>query len=207
MKIQRTSSVIMSKDRKYILAGSATSRSFIPAGSTNKMIVSYESRKKAESNIDNYVAWYAEDLVEKEDREVVEVQEILTDDIGSVSDGYHTFDELYEHRVTLYIAFCRVIASQADVKLCSVDSVPYSVLHPERSIWRSKVHSNGSSFEGWFVLGIGRTYGNQITYHIPMKYWDDTEFADTLDKAPEYDGHSSQDVLQRIRDVFIKVSN
>jgi len=201
MKIQRTRYVIMTKDRKQIIKGAGQHKELadIDGKSCKSTIMNYKSSKIANQYIRSCHPG------NPEDKEVVEVQEILTDDIGSVSDGYHTFDELYEHRVTLYIAFCRVVASQADVKLCSVDSVPYGVLHPERSVWRSKVHSDGSSFEGWFVLGIGRTYGNQITYHVPMKYWNDTDFADTLDKAPEYDGHSSQDVLQRIRDVFIKV--
>lgn len=30
----------------------------------------------------------------------------LLPNAGEVSDGYHTFDELYEHRVALFIALC-----------------------------------------------------------------------------------------------------
>lgn len=192
MKIQRTSYVIMSKDRKYILAGSATSRSFIPINSNKKMIVSYETYKKASSNLDCYALIdgslvapkYTIYQLNKSDREVVEVQEILTDNIGSISDGYHTFDDLYEHRVTLYIALCSLL-----------DSSYY--------VWRSKEHSDGSSYEGYFTLGIDNVKGKQITYHVPMKYWKDTDFAETLDKSPEFDGHSSQDVIERIRSLFI----
>jgi hypothetical protein len=100
-------------------------------------------------------------------------------DTNQISDGYHTFGELYEHRITLFIALCRRLE--------------------KGRVWRSQAHSDGSVWEGWFVLGIDYEQGKQITYHLPMSKWEETDFADTLDKAPEYDGHTSEDVLQRIK--------
>ncbi len=102
-----------------------------------------------------------------------------------VSDGYHTFDELYDHRITLYIALCRILRTECD----------------HRGVWRSKLHSDGSSFEGWFVLGIGKEgeKGKQITYHLPLSRWGETDFAETLEKAPEWDGHTPEDVLKRLK--------
>lgn len=102
-------------------------------------------------------------------------------------DGYHTFEELYDHRFTLYIALCRKMAP-TNKHLLSYGFV-----------WRSKQHHDGDGFEGWFVLGIGEKAGYQITYHIPLERWNETEFAKTLDKAPEWDGHTSDDVLQRLK--------
>ena len=107
---------------------------------------------------------------------------------GGISDGYHTFDELYDHRITLYIALCRL---QANGNSCDDFN-----LHP---VWRSKLHHDGSSFDGWFILGIGKKPGEQITYHLPESRWAETEFAETLDKAPEWDTHISSDVLARLK--------
>lgn len=104
---------------------------------------------------------------------------------GKVSDGYHTFDELYEHRVILYIALCKQILRQP------YDDVKYKV-------WRSKKHSDGSEFSGWFIMGIGKDRGEQITYHLPNSKWKQTEFAQTIEFAPNFDGHTSNDVLERI---------
>lgn len=104
------------------------------------------------------------------------------EDTGSISDGYHTFDELYEHRVVLFIALCDVLRA-------------WSQTFP---VWRSKLHSDGSSFDGWFIMGIFKEKGKQITYHLPMESWASTAFADTLDKAPEFDGHTHEDVLVRL---------
>ena len=102
-------------------------------------------------------------------------------EIGEVSDGFHTFNELYEHRVTLFIALCKSLS--------------------DWSIWRSKKHSDGElAFGGtWFVLGIGGAKGQQITYHLPIEKWEETNFAETLDKAHEFDGHTPEDVLERLK--------
>lgn len=108
-----------------------------------------------------------------------------------VSDGYHTFSELYDHRIELFIAICRV-AREA----MTVFGAGHHELMP---VWRSVLHSDGSSFGDWFILGIGKKAGEQITYHLPASRWVDTEFAETLEKAPEWDGHTSEDVLKRLK--------
>ena len=107
-------------------------------------------------------------------------------------DGYHTFDELYEHRITLFIALCKVY---------KVKMIRQQGIHAPL-VWRSKKHSDGEICFGTgtqFVLGINEEYGEQITYHIPIERWEETNFAETLDKAPEWDGHTSDDVLKRLR--------
>jgi len=105
-------------------------------------------------------------------------------------DGYHTFDELYEHRITLFIALCKEF--QWGLKRDGV-ALTY------RLSWRSKLHHDGTFFDGWFIMGIGKKDGKQITYHLPMSKWEETKFAETLEKAPEFDGHTSDDVLERIK--------
>ena len=106
---------------------------------------------------------------------------------GDISDGSHTFDELYEHRFALWIVFCREVASN-----------PEYVLGPKSKVWRSRLHSDGSHYDGWFLLGIGKNPGEQITYHLPNDKWGCCEFAQTLDNAPQFDGHTSADVIDRL---------
>ncbi len=114
------------------------------------------------------------------------------------SDGYHTFTELYDHRIILYIAFCKMYASRVQ------KSVWNTADGRTDNVWRSKLHSDGSKFDGWYILGIGKEKGSQITYHLPEATWDQTSFAETLDKAPEFDGHTSADVLERIKNLESK---
>ena len=95
-------------------------------------------------------------------------------------DGYHTFDELYEHRITLFIALCKKLVDDDD------------------DVWRSELHHDGSSYDGWFIVGIGAVAGEQISYHLPMDKWNKCNFIKTVDRAPKWDGHTSDDVLERL---------
>lgn len=100
------------------------------------------------------------------------------------SDGNHTFEELYDHRITLFITLCHVCYQ-----------------HNIRKVWRSKLHSDGSEFKDWFIMGITASNEKQITYHLPMDRWEETWFADTLDRAPEWDGHTPADVIERLKNL------
>ena len=110
--------------------------------------------------------------------------EAMSEINGSTSDGYHTFDELYDHRISLFLALCR-----------HVD------WHRPDYVWRSKQHSDGSAIDGWFVLGMGKLPGDQITYHLPLNRWGECNGFDELTRAPYFDGHTSADVLARLKAV------
>lgn len=101
---------------------------------------------------------------------------------NDVSDGYHTFSQLYDHRITLFIALCRVLYNE---KLANV--------------WKSQFHHDGSSYDGWFIMGINISNGSQISYHLPNSRWDECSFIGSIQKAPEWDGHTSNDVLERLK--------
>lgn len=94
-------------------------------------------------------------------------------DIGEVSDGFHTFNSLYHQRLILFAALCNTFK---DVS------------------WKSKKHSDGEVpfGGGWFVVGIDTPEG-QYTYHYELKDWDLFKCKE-LEKAPEWDGHTDQDV-------------
>lgn len=102
----------------------------------------------------------------------------MSEDKGKISDGYHTFDELYEHRHALFISLM--------------------LDNPEKS-WRAKCNDDGSSYEGWFVAGMILPTGD-ISYHLPLSKWErlDNSKIKTTEKAPKFDGHTSADVIQRI---------
>ena len=121
---------------------------------------------------------------------------IPLEDTSVVSDGYHTFGELYEHRIILFIALCRQL--RLKINADNVDGVRMADISKE--IWCSTRHSDNSTFGDWFVLGIGKEKGKQMIYHLPARFWSEVcEFAEVLEKAPEFDGHTSADVLERIK--------
>lgn len=94
---------------------------------------------------------------------------------GETSDGYHTFNELYEHRFILANALFN-----SDKERCL----------------KSKKHSDGTMFDNYFIVGINTAQG-WATYHYHISKWDDFKCAE-IELFPEWDGHTSQDAINRI---------
>ena len=112
------------------------------------------------------------DLIDKT-LALLEAQEPIT---GETSDGYHTFNELYHHRAVLF-------------------SVIVSVFHD--MAWKSKKHHDGTMFDGMFIVGIDTPDG-QATYHYDIDpYWGMFNCR-VLDNAPEWDGHTPAQAIERI---------
>lgn len=105
-----------------------------------------------------------------------------------IEDQYHTMDELYDHRTILFAIICNNAYRITEDVTCVA--------------WKSKKHSDGTSEEGWFIAGIYTSKGQQITYHQKIEFWDMFKVQE-LDKAPEFDGHTSSDVLERLKLNFI----
>jgi hypothetical protein len=97
----------------------------------------------------------------------------------NVSDGYHTFDELYMHRLAL-----TVVLFTAN----------------RRHAWKSKQHhpDGDPMFGGFFIVGMDLPDGTVITYHYKLEYWDLFERVPEITHAPAWDGHSPNDVIDRL---------
>lgn len=98
-------------------------------------------------------------------------------EVGDVSDGYHTFNELYEHRDHLFLSLMK---SNADIS------------------WFSRLHHDGSMFDGYFICGMDLPKGT-VTYHMKESLIELCDGVRELDRAPEWDGHDSHDVLERLK--------
>lgn len=103
-----------------------------------------------------------------------------------VSDGYHTMDELYDHRLALSVALLNVLS----------DSNPTTNNRDYIECRKSLFHHDGTMFEGYFIV-FAKTQEGMISYHYKIMYWNLFNIP-VLEKAPEYDGHTSQDVIERL---------
>lgn len=114
----------------------------------------------------------------------------MSTDKGQISDGYHTFDELYEFRM-LYNASLFNEWWRKD-SLLSVGT--------HHGVCKSLRHSDGKlAFGGgWFVVTAQLPTG-QITNHYESKHWDLFKIPEA-ETAPEWDGHTPQDVAKRLRE-------
>lgn len=98
---------------------------------------------------------------------------------GELSDGYHTFNELYFHRMILFSIICKMFKDKA---------------------WRSKFHADGTMFDDFFIVGIDTPDG-QYSYHYKQSNWVYFSEIRELEKAPPWDGHQPQD-LGRLRSLL-----
>lgn len=96
--------------------------------------------------------------------------------IGDMSDGYHTFNELYHHRAILFSVICNTFKERA---------------------WKSKKHDTDDMYDGMFIVGIETPEG-QATYHFDIEpYWDMFKVKE-LPNAPKWDGHTPEEAIRRI---------
>lgn len=96
---------------------------------------------------------------------------------GELSDGYHTYNELYYHRAVLFSVICN---NHKDIA------------------YKSKKHHDGTMYDGMFIIGI-KTPQGQYSYHYDLNMWSMFDVPE-LEFAPEWDGHQASDI-DRLRSI------
>lgn len=101
-------------------------------------------------------------------------------DPNTVSDGYHTFGELYESRCVLTAALFNLLAG-VGIETC-----------------KSLRHNDGELCfgGGWFIVMANLPTG-QVSYHYPQKDWDRFKIPEKR-FAFAWDGHETEDVHKRL---------
>lgn len=103
--------------------------------------------------------------------EEIQKEILALDNKGDLSDGYHSYNELYKHRMILFSIICN---------------------QNQEVAWKSLLHHDGTMFDEYFIVGINTPQG-QFTYHYQLEYWELFKVKE-LKKAPEYDGHTPDDI-------------
>ena len=109
------------------------------------------------------------DEIDKNHKFVFDVE-----NVGEISDGSHTFNELYAHRASLFAVICNT--------------------YPENA-WKSWKHHHEEKFpmyEDYFIVGVNTPEG-QYSYHYHKDWWDKFKIQE-LEEAPKFDGHQPDDI-------------
>lgn len=112
-------------------------------------------------------------IIEKINNEIKEYKDRTKNSADDISDGYHTFGDLYKHR-TYLLALAMI-------------HLPYA--------WKARKHEDGTMFDGMFVVGFPTPNG-MVTYHCDNEYWNDFKVPE-IPHAPHFNGYSDTDVLDR----------
>ncbi len=154
--------------------------------SVKKMRKAQKRQEYTDSTLDREAIIECRKLTKQRESEVDEYlkkMEMMAEDPGEISDGYHTFNELYEYRLLYNAGMFNELAKQ---NLYDVH--------------KSKRHSDGTipfdNPDNFIVVAELPT--GQISNHYQMKDWGLFDIPEK-DKANEYDGHSPKDVAERLR--------
>lgn len=111
----------------------------------------------------------------------------LVDSFENLSDGYHTFKELYDYRMIYNALWFNELALN----------------HPEYHVHKSRKHHDGENCfgGGWFIVMAELPTG-QISNHYEEQYWDLFKIPEK-EKSNEWDGHTPQQAYKRMIN-FIK---
>lgn len=105
------------------------------------------------------------------------------DDEGDLSDGNHTFNDLYHQRCILFATLVNIF--------------------PEIS-WKTKRHDDGElCFGGKNFLVCIDTPAGPYSYHYPLEDWDRFNCQE-IEKAKPFDGHTDKDVERLLSLVDLK---
>jgi hypothetical protein len=113
-------------------------------------------------------------------------------ELVEVGDDYHSMSELYEHRMALNA----VLFNHWSLEVVKAKFLRLEPKCP--SPVKSKLHNDGSMFEGGYFIISAVTKQGQISYHYKLEHWDKFKIPE-VERIPwEYDGHSPADVIERL---------
>jgi hypothetical protein len=148
--------------------------------------------------------WLADMLIRdisegsKFDNSFLEMEKEQNKITENTSDGYHTFKELYEFRKVYNAALFNEWAKQEmrNPKWANGNE-PLNL--PKYNVHKSWRHNDGELCfgGGWFIVVAVLPTG-QISNHYEAKDWDLFKIPETEKALFEFDGHTSQDVLDRL---------
>ena len=119
------------------------------------------------------------DLIEKINKEIKENKHEIDTDL--ISDTWHTFKELYNHRSILYIKLCKELSMKKDFW-----------------VFKTKKHDDESIMEGYFILGVKLPDNSYISYHMNIENWTLCDFAQEIQKSPIKGKYTSNDALTNL---------
>lgn len=127
-----------------------------------------------------------------EEEKIIRLNEMIKDAVETlglnhkvITDGYHTFEELYEFRMLYNAAYFNMLHKEGEIQ-----------------VTKSKRHFDGEECfgGGWFIVTAELPSG-QISNHYKLEHWDKF-LIPALPKAPKvFDGHTPKDVVNRLEQI------
>lgn len=122
----------------------------------------------------------SEAMLKRIQTDITYLHDKLNVHVGGLTDTWHSFDDLYDHRLVLTAALFR--------------NIPFT--------WKAKIHEDGTMFDGMFIVGVTTPDGD-ASYHYDLPHWDRFNVPELI-HAPKFDGHTPEIAMQRIEKFFAR---
>ncbi len=123
-----------------------------------------------------------------------QINNLSSEEKGLISDSSHTFNDLYEIRLAYNVALFNEWAA-------IWHKSSYTTL-PKHDVHKSTRHHDGELCfgGGWFIV-VANLPSGQISNHYEMKHWDLFRVPIAEKAKYEWDGHTSEDVIKRLKEL------
>lgn len=115
---------------------------------------------------------------------------------AQLSDGYHTFDELYQFRMMYNTALFNSWMEQPVMNKENTEMIPLYNVHKSWKHYDGELCFGG----GWFIVSAMLPTG-LISNHYKAEHWDLFKIPEVEKALFEFDGHTPQDVLERLKNL------
>jgi hypothetical protein len=117
-----------------------------------------------------------------------------SEDKALISDGFHTFKELYDIRLAYNVALFNEWGNQpATMNEININYTKYTV-HKSWKHFDGELCFGG----GWFIV-VAILPTGQISNHYEAKDWNLFKIPEVEKALFEFDGHSTQDCINRLK--------
>lgn len=151
--------------------------------------------------VEKYVGRTNKKLIGIEDIETGRICVTIGDNIQLLNELNDLNQELYQFRLVYNALIFNEWHKKTLIKLCNHDDTNLI------EVYKSKKHYDGSipfsdDEDAWFIVVAILPNGKQISNHYPLKYWDYFKIPEYDKVKDEFDGHTSKDVLERLKEVI-----
>jgi hypothetical protein len=117
----------------------------------------------------------------------------------NTSDGYHTFKDLYETRKAYNVALFNEWGGQKEFSIDTKGGRAKSISKTKYNVHKSWKHHDGELCfgGGWFIV-VAILPNGQISNHYKAEDWDLFEIPEVEKALFEFDGHTTEDVINRL---------
>lgn len=114
------------------------------------------------------------------------IETLKDSDVEKISDGYHTFEEVYDLKMMYNATLFNLWAELG-----------------KYDVHKSKLHNDGEKpFGGGYFIVVAKLPKGQISNHYKLEFWDLFKIPTEPKVKFKFDNHTDKTVISRLKDLY-----